>query len=439
MSRRVVVIGGGIGGATAALRLRQAGADVVLLEAAARLGGLVASFEVNGTPLECFYHHVFPHERAIRGLVDEMGLTARLDWRTSSIGVYTGGRVWPFTTPVDLLRFRPLSLVDRLRAGLAAVRLPRVRDWEALDGVSAAEWLAAASGPQVAALVWDPLLAQKFGTAAADVPAAWMWGRFTQRAGAHTNPFSRERLGYLRGGFRQLFDALHARLASLGVDVRLDARASAIDVEGGHAAGVAAGGERIEADAVLYAGTLPGLTPLVPAEVADPRWAAIGGLGAMCVVVEMRGPLQDLYWVNVCDATLPFGGIIEQTNLVPAADYGGRHVAYLSRYFTADEPIASCDLAAEANRWVAVLSDRFGLGPDDIVGVHPFRTPYAAPLVTLGYRARIPPERSSVTGLYVATTAQIYPQDRGMNEGVLAGSRVAEAIGADLRLAGSPV
>ena len=52
MSRRVAVIGGGVGGAAAARSLAGAGMEVTLVERAPAIGGLVVSFEVAGTPLE---------------------------------------------------------------------------------------------------------------------------------------------------------------------------------------------------------------------------------------------------------------------------------------------------------------------------------------------------------------------------------------------------
>ena len=434
MTRRVIVIGGGISGASAALHLARTGDfDVVLIERSPTLGGLVVSFELASTPLECFYHHIFPHERHIVGLIEELGLADKLGWFPSSVGVFTNGRNWPFTSPVDLLRFRPLPVLSRLRTGIGALLLARAHDWEALDRVPALDWLTKATGAHAADVVWEPLLRAKFGAAAPSVPAAWMYGRFQQRSGGRSR--GGERLGYLRGGFRQVFDALHAELERLGVRIRTSNDAKEITTAGGRVVAVACDGEHLEADAVLFAGQLPGLPRLLPPDACDDRWTMIGGLGVLCVILELDRPLGDIYWTNICDSTIPFGGVIEHTNLVPAADYGGRHVVYLSRYFLDDEPTAAADPTTEAARWTEVLEDRFpGFDRRHLLGVHPFRAGYAAPLVTVGHLERIPPLRSHIQGLYVCTTAQIYPQDRGMSEGVRTGIEAARAIHADSML-----
>jgi protoporphyrinogen oxidase len=258
-----------------------------------------------------------------------------------------------------------------------------------------------------------------------------MWGRFEQRRGARTG--RGERLGYLRGGFRQLFDALAGRLEQLGVEVRTDTKVAAVNLDGDRVTGVTAAGADIASDAVLYTGALPGITRLLPDDRLDQRWREAQGLGVLCSVIETDRPITDVYWTNVCDDRLGFGGIIEHTNLVPAADYAGRHVTYLSRYFTADEPIAGADPASQTDTWLAQLAAAYPrFDPSSVLDVHPFRTPYAAPLVSLGYRNRIPPLRADgLAGLYVCTTAQIYPQDRGMSEGVRMGSDAASAILAD--------
>jgi protoporphyrinogen oxidase len=427
----IVIVGGGIAGAAAALRLAEAGRDVVLFEAGERLGGLVVSFEIGGTPLECFYHHVFPHESHIRGLIDELGLTPKLEWLPSSMGVLSHGRLWPFTTPIDILRFEPMTLAERIRMGIGGLWLQQSRDWERLDTIPAETWLTRATGAAAVRELWGPLLRAKFGAAAPEVPAAWMWGRFAQRRGARKG--GGEKLGYLRGGFRQLFDALSARLAEHGVEIRTKSRVAEVVTDRGRVAGVRGDGGDVETDAVLYTGALPGIATLVPASYADPRWATAAGLGVVCSVIETDRPITDVYWTNVCDPALGFGAIIEQTNLVPPSDYGGRHVTYLGRYFTnAERDIATTDAAALTEQWLDDLSAALpSFSRSGVLAVHPFKTPYAAPLVTLGYRSRIPDLRASLQGLYVATTAQIYPADRGMSEGVRLGSEAAAAIVAD--------
>ncbi|HET9733600.1 MAG TPA: FAD-dependent oxidoreductase [Acidimicrobiales bacterium] len=422
----VAVIGGGIAGCATALRLADDGYTVSLLERSPHLGGLLVSFSVGGTPLECFYHHVFPHEQDIINLITSLGLGSQLEWHDSSTGVLTGGRIWPFTSPTDLLRFSPLPVGDRLRAGVGALRMRRVREWRELDRVPASDWLRSYCGDQASRVLWDPLLAAKFGPSWHTVPAAWMWGRVHQRNAARQG--LGEKLGYLRGGFKRLFDALDIELRRLGVQVLTDAQVERIVVDDGQVTGLETSHGAIPADAVVYAGALNGLERLLPAGSSDPSWANIGHLGVLCVVLELRRSISPIYWTNVCDPDLPFGGIIEHTNLIPSSDYDGRHVVYLSRYFTPDEEVARADPVAEAERWVRLLVQKLNLSTDDVLAVHPFRAPYAAPLVTLGYLDLLPAIRGPVEGLYLTTTAQIYPEDRGMDEGVKAGYRTAGVV-----------
>ena len=418
-------------GLAAARRLARSGAQVTVLEAGAELGGLVVSLEVGGTPLERFYHHVFPPETELRELVADLGLAEQLEWLPSSVGVLTGGRVWPFTGPLDLLRFGPLPPLERVRTGIGALRLARTTDWSALDRVPARDWLAAATGTAARDQVWDPLLRAKFGPAAGRVPAAWMYGRFAQRRGAREG--GREVLGYLHGGFKQVFDALAERLPAEGVDLRLGVRATKVATgPDGAVTHVETSAGDLPADAVLWTGALPNLARLVAPDQVDERWTATGRLGVVSVVLETDRALTDTYWINVCDDDLPFTAVVEHTNLLPPEEYGGRHVVYLARYFTDEEEIASRDPEEVADDWVAELDRVFPGAAASVLDRHVSRAAYAAPLVELGHLRRLAPVRTHVPGLYAATTAQIYPHDRGMDAGLRLGARAADLIRDDL-------
>ena len=159
---RVVVIGGGICGAAAALTLARSGQDVMIVERSDSLGGLVTSFSVGGTPVEIFYHHLIPNELDILELLRELGLDGKVSWFDSRVAVFTQGRMWGFTGPLDLLRFKPLPLIDRIRTGLGALRFGPKRDWRPLDQVPAVKWLADITSKRASREIWTPLLQAKF-------------------------------------------------------------------------------------------------------------------------------------------------------------------------------------------------------------------------------------------------------------------------------------
>src|SRR3954447_18232719 len=111
---RYGVIGAGVLGMTAALRLLERGHDVTVLEAGDGLGGLAGSFEVEpGIWLEKFYHHIFRSDDHIAALIEEVGLGRTLRWHQPETAMLANGRVQAFDTAMAVLRFDGLPLVDR--------------------------------------------------------------------------------------------------------------------------------------------------------------------------------------------------------------------------------------------------------------------------------------------------------------------------------------
>ena len=110
---RVAVIGAGVCGLVAGppARARPVTACDVY-ERWNGLGGQAATLDVGGgLRLERYYHHLFTSDRHIAALYDELGMPDELEWRRSSMAFFVRGRQWAFTTPLDLLRFGPLSPV----------------------------------------------------------------------------------------------------------------------------------------------------------------------------------------------------------------------------------------------------------------------------------------------------------------------------------------
>src|SRR6195952_991887 len=120
---RIAVLGAGL---VAALRLTDAGHTVDVYERWPGLGGQAATLDVGqGHLLERYYHHLFSTDRHIASLYDELGMEDELEWITSSVAYFADGKQWPFVTPMDLLRFKPLPPLARVRLGAAVLAIQR--------------------------------------------------------------------------------------------------------------------------------------------------------------------------------------------------------------------------------------------------------------------------------------------------------------------------
>ena len=441
---KAVVIGGGVGGLAAAFELVKAGHEVALYEAGPGFGGQVRTFEPGGGRLEIFYHHLFRSDREAIALIEELGLADDLQWIESTVALQVGERRYPLVTPWDLLRFRPVSLLTRLRLGLAALWLRRVTDWRRYEGRRAAGWIRSRVGRRGYEAVWGPLLRAKFGDHAEDVSLVWFWGklhlRFASREGG---PLARERLGYLRGSFGRLVDALVAAVRDRGGRLESDRPVERVVVEDGRAVGVVLRDgalpdgerERIERCDVVIAtvpsGAFGRLTPAL-----EPRYAALLEAvryeWATVLVLALDRPLSETYWLTMSDADCPFVVAVEQTNFVPAAEYGGLHLVYFSNYCDPGDPVVEEDAEQTLERYLPYIrriNPRFERSW--VRERWLFKDRAGQPIVHARYHETIPPHRTPVSGLYLANTTQVYPEDRGQNYSMRMGRRVARLAMAD--------
>ncbi len=208
---KVVVVGAGIAGLSAAYDLVRAGHTVMVYEAASQAGGLASGFRDPGWdwPLERFYHHLFETDVALRDLVKEIGFSDKLFFRRPVTAQWWQGRGYALDGVLPILRFPGMPLIDRLRFGMVTAILKYVNNnWQDLELTTAAEWISRWAGPTVYSTIWRPLLEGKFGPYADEVNMAWLWARLKARS---------FKLGYFTGGFQAFVDALLAHVRGLGV------------------------------------------------------------------------------------------------------------------------------------------------------------------------------------------------------------------------------
>ncbi len=433
---RIGIIGGGITGLTAAYELAKKGHKVALFEADQELGGQAATFPLEGTRLERFYHHIFTSDAEIIGLIEELGLSERMRWLPSKVGIYYQGEVYDFVTPFDLLRFRPLSPFRRIWTGLVTIYLQRLARWQELEGVTAMEWVRRKVGEGPYEVIFRPLLRGKFGPYADQISMAWLWSKFKHRVASRGPTMQRELLGYMEGSYQGLIEALEREIQKRGGEVHKGCPVKKVVIEGGRARGLEAEpspGESLRRDFDLVIATVPSfvlgeIAPQLPPEFIA-RLRQVDYLGSLCLVLEMRRSLSRIYWLNISDTTFPFVGAMEHTNLIPPENYEGKHILYLSNYLSRDEPsygLSPQELLSHYLPFLKKINPAFE--EDWVERLWLFRADAAQPIVTTDYAGRIPPHKTPITGLYLANTSQIYPQDRGMNYSVALGQKVAALV-----------
>lgn len=433
----VVVIGAGYTGLTAALELARAGVAVTVLEAEDEVGGLAGTFDVGGERLEKFYHHWFTNDQHVNELVRDIGAEGNVLYRPTRTGMWYANSFFKLSTPMDLLRFTPLSMPDRIRLGLLALRARRVRDWRTLEHVSAEAWLRGMGGARVWEVVWKPLLEGKFGTDVAPrIGAVWFWNKLKLRGGSRGKG-GQEYLAYYKGGFAALAEAVAAEVRRLGGEIRLGTRVDGLVREGERIAGVRlADGTTLGGDAVLATVPLPVFADLVRPHASSDYVQSLGRiefLANTCVVLELDRSLSDTYWLNVSDPSFPFVGIIEHTNFEPASTYGGRHIVYLSKYHAESHPLFTMSDAEVLDFCVPYITRMFpAFDRAWVTGHRVWRARWSQPIVVQRYGELIPAVRTPLPDLWLATMAQVYPEDRGTNYAIREGRAVGRAMVAAL-------
>ncbi|HEY8467022.1 MAG TPA: NAD(P)/FAD-dependent oxidoreductase [Solirubrobacterales bacterium] len=461
---RVAVLGAGQAGLVAAYRLTKLGHEADVYERWPGLGGQAATIDIgDGYLVERYYHHLFTSDKDMADLCAEIGV--ELETWPSSVSIFRNGELHPFTTPLDLLRFKPMSPLGRIRMGVGALYLQKfANDVTPYESMTIRQWVEKVMGKQAWEHVWGPLLYGKFRDQADDISMSWLWAKLRNRRQVTGEEAKEERLVYPKGSFESIFVRLRDLIEQQGGRVMIDRPAKQVsrDADGkfwvtpagpdsfrrGHdPRNFEAAGDPERYDAVIAA--LPSdifeqlLSPELAAEVGEEylgRTRSIEYFAALCLLCVLDRQFHPFYWTNVADTDLGFIGLIEHTNLVPPENYGGRHILYVANYLPRDHELLKLgmdeliDFYEPGLRKVNPAFQRSWIQQSWM-----FREPAGQPVVLPNYRERMPAYQTGVPGLMLANTTQVYPDDRGTNYAVREAEEVVATLLREQGLTAPPV
>ena len=333
-SGRVIVLGGGCAGIGAAVRLAEAGREVVLLETRPRLGGRATSHvdQPTGGKIDNCQHVVLGCCTNLIDLYERIGVSDQVEWHDALWFADREERVWrfaadPLPAPLHLTRamlgYKGLSLKDRVGVALAMRKIARAwgkGDWE---GVTFGQWLRGAGQSERAIeRFWNLIVVSACNVTVDEAAARYAMQVFAQGFMAH-------RRGYVMGVSRvplvDLYDGVARIIERAGGVVRTGAGVEAIVYEGGSVRGVrTSGGEEIEGDWVISALPSDRLAKVAGEALvqADARLQRLGEIGV--------SPIVGIHlWVDrvVCDKPHVFftDAVVDWVFAKGGAD-GGQHL-----------------------------------------------------------------------------------------------------------------
>lgn len=416
---KIAIIGAGFTGLSAAYQLTKKGHTVTIFEKDPQPGGLAVGYQEKGWDwtLEAFYHHWFTNDKAILDLAKELDFPVII--RRPETSHLINGKIYQLDSPMTLLKFKKLSLRERIQMAVALAPLRFSPVWKPLEGYTTTAYLKKTIGEKAYKIFWEPLLVGKFGKYADTISLAWFWGRFAKRT---------TQLAYPEGGFLRFAKRIEEAVKENGGVVHYNATIENISEKNGK---VSLGKEGTF-DKVIV--TLPSfaflkLAPQLP-ETYKKLLLQLKGLGAVVVVMRLKKPFfkTNTYWLSVCDTKAPLLAIVEHTNFMDSKNYNNEHLVYMGHYLPSDHPYFTMNEEALLKTFDPFLKK---LNPDykkQLIGLKKFAVPFAQPIIPVNYSKMIPPFETPIKNVYLANMQQVYPWDRGTNYAVELGEKVVKLV-----------
>jgi protoporphyrinogen oxidase len=431
---RVVVLGGGLSGMSAAYTLALAGVqDITVVEGGSVLGGLAGSFERDGHFYPLGYHHILHRDRSLLYFLDLIGALPRVVWRRIQMLFHLGQQAYDLATPSGFLRF-PMSLGDKARFARLMIKAFRTRDWAEWHDRSAAELVDNFAGPGVRKALFERLTRLKFELPCDEVSGAWLGARLHFREGSAP-------LGYIPGAnwTKVLCDGVTDLLARAGVQIRLRARVVYLHSERGRIiAAELESGERISGD--LFISTVPTevYLKLVPSD-ATPQLNNIRYTALISAICATRQSVQPhAYWNNLASLDRTAGAIFLLSALNPTIGRpGDTCVNFVTHLRGRHRPL----FRASDDELLAMYRDDFR----QVFGfelqpfwTHVSRVPMYSPVFDRGFK-NPPVQSTSCPNIYFAGNYRTFPSivstGTALGSGVTTASTVLQGLGRSTALA----
>lgn len=423
--KRIAIVGGGFTGIGAAYYLKDfKNTEVTIFEAEKTLGGLAGGIRTRNWnwPVDKLIHHWFEGDKWALGIAKEIGLEKKIIIKNVKSSCFYNGEIAELDSPSSLIRLPFLNIFDRIRTGVVMAYLRLDKGYLKYEKKTSVEFIKKYMGKKSFSVLWEPLFKGKFGDYYSEINAAWFWSRIHPRT---------KSLAYIEGGFQKFLENLRDYLGKYKMTFLMKTKVQSIKKFGEKFILKFDGGEK-EFDVVVLA---------IPFSISKnlfdfpkdylKKCELLRSIGAQYFVLELKESfLEDgTYWLNINDSSFPFMMVAEHTNFIDKKNYGKNHIVWIGKYLDYNNEMWKMnkkELLEKVIPFMKKINPRFN---ESWIKRSFFNRFYdAQPIVEKNYSQIRPTIDTPIRNLFVANMHHIYPWDRGTNNALGLGQRVAKKI-----------
>ena len=408
------VLGGGPAGLTAGYVLARSARPVVVFEADGQVGGLARTVVRDGYRFDLGGHRFFTKSAEVQALWEQV-LGDELLVRDRLSRIFWRGRFidYPLRLADVVRKVGPVELARCSASYARAVARrarPRRREAETFE-----EWVCDRFGRRLFELFFKSYTEKVWGVPTSEIRAEWAAQRI------RTLSFSRivraallndggevrsliEQFHYPRLGPGQMWEAMAAEIVGAGGQMRLGARVTAIELDGGQVVAVCAAGERVTVSQVVSSLALRDVVALADPPPPPAVREAAAGLryrDFVTVALVVRG--EDLFpdnWIYVHDPGVRVGRIQNFRAWSDAMVPDPARTCVGMEYFCFEgDELWDADDAQLVARATTELAEIGLAAADRVEGGHVVRVPKAYPIYDADYDARVATIRGWLDGI----------------------------------------
>lgn len=416
---KIGIVGAGMTGMALAQRLGAVGHTVTVFEQADQPGGLATYQDHGSFVFDRFYHVILPTDRYLLSFIADIGLQDDLRWRKTLTGFYVDEEMHSVSNALEYVRFRPLSLWSKMRLAFTILYCSRINDWRPLEKITVEDWLIKLSGKATYEKLWKPLLLAKLGENYRRVSAVFIWTYIKRMFSARDKSASAEQMGYVRGGYKTVFDRLEKNIGDAGGAVRLGVNVQQIAPAENGGIGITTSQGSESFDKVVFTSPVNVLQKVVDRSLVSVEGAGqdVEYLGVICMALITTREIAPFYVLNIADDRVPFTGVIGMSNVVHADDTDSLYLTYLPKYvLSTDEELRRPDNEVREEFLAGLRLMYPDLRDEEIKSSEIYRAFKVQPLQVLEYSKLVPRQHTRHPDFFVLNTAQFVNNTLNNNE-----------------------